>query len=205
MVINPLYPHLGASPDGVITCDCCGRGVLEIKCPYNARAEPPSETIDCLLSLNGELHLNTSHAYYYQVQSQMYICKAQFADFVVWTIKGLFIEHIKPDNTLFNHVVGKINTFYISAVLSEVIGKWYTRRSVITGATSCESQQHKDEVEETGDKEWCYYCRLGDDVDDLIQCDNPSCHILWFHLTCIEIKHVPKGKWYCPDCRQQFV
>ena len=64
LVINPLYPHLGASPDGIICCDCCGKGVLEIKCPYNAHKGSPQESvnsIDCLHILNGELHLNTSH------------------------------------------------------------------------------------------------------------------------------------------------
>ena len=33
--VNPLFPHLGASPDGLISCKCCGKGVLEIKCPYS--------------------------------------------------------------------------------------------------------------------------------------------------------------------------
>ncbi|XP_048258168.1 uncharacterized protein LOC125383619 [Haliotis rufescens] len=28
------YPHLGATPDGIVDCSCCGRGCLEIKCPY---------------------------------------------------------------------------------------------------------------------------------------------------------------------------
>ena len=33
LVINPLYPYLGATPDGFVYCDCCGYGVLEIKSP----------------------------------------------------------------------------------------------------------------------------------------------------------------------------
>ncbi|XP_065676124.1 uncharacterized protein LOC136092252 [Hydra vulgaris] len=28
-------PFFGASPDGIFTCSCHGKGVLEIKCPYN--------------------------------------------------------------------------------------------------------------------------------------------------------------------------
>ena len=32
--VNPQFPHLGASPDGIITCDCCGKGLIEIKCPF---------------------------------------------------------------------------------------------------------------------------------------------------------------------------
>jgi len=33
LIINPDVPHLGASPDGLVSCDCCGGGCLEIKCP----------------------------------------------------------------------------------------------------------------------------------------------------------------------------
>ena len=34
--VSPLYPHLGASPDGVTTCNCHGDGLVEIKCPFSA-------------------------------------------------------------------------------------------------------------------------------------------------------------------------
>ena len=27
--INVTYPHLGASPDGIIVCDCHGKGLLD--------------------------------------------------------------------------------------------------------------------------------------------------------------------------------
>ena len=26
-------PYMGASPDGFVTCDCCGKGCIEVKCP----------------------------------------------------------------------------------------------------------------------------------------------------------------------------
>ena len=32
--INAKYPHLGASPDDIIVCDCPGKGYLEIKWPH---------------------------------------------------------------------------------------------------------------------------------------------------------------------------
>eukprot|EP00118_Oscarella_pearsei_P021719 m.246173 g.246173 ORF g.246173 m.246173 type:complete len:368 (+) comp40259_c1_seq1:486-1589(+) len=34
LVIHPDYPHLGATPDGLVNCSCCGFGVIEIKCPF---------------------------------------------------------------------------------------------------------------------------------------------------------------------------
>ena len=40
--VNPKYPYLGASPDGLVTCACCGNGLLEVKCPYSVRNSPPT-------------------------------------------------------------------------------------------------------------------------------------------------------------------
>ena len=37
IVVDPAYPFFGASPDAIIICDCCGKGVLEIKCPFTCK------------------------------------------------------------------------------------------------------------------------------------------------------------------------
>ena len=37
LVVNPQYPHLGATPDGFVSCTCCGDGLVEIKCPFPSR------------------------------------------------------------------------------------------------------------------------------------------------------------------------
>ena len=44
--INPSFLHLGATPDGVINCDCCGRGLIDIKCPFKHREKHPHEITD---------------------------------------------------------------------------------------------------------------------------------------------------------------
>ena len=33
LVVHVSYQFMGASPDGIINCECCGFGVLEVKCP----------------------------------------------------------------------------------------------------------------------------------------------------------------------------
>ena len=51
LVINPKYPHFGASPDGFVTCDCCGQGCLEVKCPYcikDSSVEEQASKVFCL-------------------------------------------------------------------------------------------------------------------------------------------------------------
>ena len=37
LVLHLLYPFLGATPDGLVSCSCHGDGTLEIKCPYSCR------------------------------------------------------------------------------------------------------------------------------------------------------------------------
>ena len=37
LYISPEHSYIGASPDGICQCDCCGTGCLEIKCPYSSR------------------------------------------------------------------------------------------------------------------------------------------------------------------------
>ena len=32
--IHAEYPHIRAMPNGIIQCDCCGMGVVEVKCLY---------------------------------------------------------------------------------------------------------------------------------------------------------------------------
>jgi len=41
--IHPQYPHLGATPDAMVECECHGKGVVEVKCPYCHRDKTPSE------------------------------------------------------------------------------------------------------------------------------------------------------------------
>ena len=35
LVIDPLFPLLGATPDGLVTCAYCASGTWEIKCPFS--------------------------------------------------------------------------------------------------------------------------------------------------------------------------
>lgn len=40
--INVDIPYIGASADRLISCDCCGTGLIEVKCPYSRKAVEPS-------------------------------------------------------------------------------------------------------------------------------------------------------------------
>ena len=68
--------------DGIVEMSK-GLKVIEIKCPYSVK-DRRSLYQDCTLE-DGQLCLNQSHAYYYQVQCTMAITGARECDFVVWT------------------------------------------------------------------------------------------------------------------------
>ena len=74
---------------------------------------------------------------------------------------------------------------------------------MITGKSAESIEESGMSIEPIATATWCY-CGLDESVDDMIQCDNASCAIIWVHLACLEIEKIPKGKWYCPVCRPQF-
>ena len=88
LLLDPSSPFVGASPDGIVECSCCGCGVLEIKpytCEYQSfedRADENSFFLEVDDSRN--LRLKESHPYYYQVQLQMKLYGVRYCDFVVW-------------------------------------------------------------------------------------------------------------------------
>lgn len=67
LFINPCVPFLGASPDGLVSCDCCGVSVIEIKCPFCVKPDKLDSVTGFYLKKDdeGKLTLNRNHQYYY--------------------------------------------------------------------------------------------------------------------------------------------
>lgn len=199
---------------------------MEIKCPYCHRGESvavaASKDSKFCLQRNsaGLLHLDPGHAYYYQVQTQLFVRDVEYCDFCVCTFNGdesgIHIVRIFKDEQLWNDCVIKAKAFFKTCILPELLGKWYTRPCSITirtdqmglsaltdqpgpsgiadssGATDISSCQHEEK--------YCY-CS-GPDEGQMIACENSDCAIEWFHTSCLMITTIPRGKWYCPDCRK---
>ena len=93
--ISKTQPFLGASPDGMINCSCCGKGSLEIKWSFKNRQRSVDEAAneDPDFCLDKSFILKHNHRYYTQVQFQMYILEVQYSDFVIATDvnKNIFI------------------------------------------------------------------------------------------------------------------
>ncbi|XP_019858639.1 PREDICTED: uncharacterized protein LOC109586852 [Amphimedon queenslandica] len=105
--IDLCHPYIGASPDGIVSCSCCGKGVLEVKCPHSVKESFPEDNNRsfCMEKGNdGNWTLKREHPYYYQVQTQMHACNLGYCDFIVWS---------ESDGTLIDRVYRNTDFFII--------------------------------------------------------------------------------------------
>ena len=213
LFVDSERPYIGASPNGVVSCSCCGQGALEIKCPLCIK-DGLSDEFDerstfCMEKHEGQWMLKRNHAYYYQVQTQLNVCRLPYCDFVVWTESTIIQERITVDTEFYEGLMDDIKHFFMYGVLPEIVGKWYTRKPIadssgivpdassITEATLMSSSTSSTEDTE---EVWCY-CRQPN-YGSMIGCSNDDCTIQWFHFECMRIRRAPKGDWYCPSCRK---
>ena len=176
-------PFLGASPDALIHCTCCGQGVVEIKCPLCASQIPLHEAASGIRNFcldecpDGKLQLQRNHGYYFQCQMQIFVTKRLFCDFVVWTPEEVHIERITLDDKLIQTAIPAAQKFWELCVLPELLGKWYTRKQY----ASAQSTSLDTQTEEQDSGNWCY-CK-DDKGGDMIVCDGKSFNII---LTVLE-------------------
>ena len=180
LFINPHYPYLGASPDGLVYCECCGDGVIEIKCPYSIRQFNPAFVTKSdffLKSTVDGMKLSSTHEYYTQIQGQLFVCDQAYCDFICWTPQGIFIERIKKDVAFWEEMQPNLERFFKDVLLPRMMAN----------DASC------------SDNEVYCYCRRGE-IPPMIACDNPECPYKWFHFSCVSLEAAPPGDWYCPEC-----
>ena len=121
-------PSLGAShPDGVISCNCCGEGILET-CPWTSRERLISEYItqqkSCLTyDYSNKISLKNSHPYMQQIQHQMFVTFGLCCDFEVSLVKESVTIRIMKDVNYENDVVPKLSYFYDEVIVPELFTK----------------------------------------------------------------------------------
>ena len=106
LILNPDFLYLGASPDGIVNCSCCGVGCLEIKCSSKYRDNLIEDMIlgSCgypEFCNGGAVEIIKTHAYYYQIQTQLLITQYDYCDFFVMLINDFVCIRIKPDKNYF--------------------------------------------------------------------------------------------------------
>ena len=173
LCVHPDFPYLGASPDGVVECDCCGRGVIEIKCPFSCRERSFSKASEdspsfCLgTNEDGQFQLKKNHAYYYQVQLQMKLCDLNYADFIIWRFNVFWGSAAQSKIILYSMV------FFLSYWLDGI------QRNL---------QQTTPMLLEMLTISWLF----------LLQ----KINIVILFAVMDKTGRMSKRKWFCPDCRK---
>lgn len=189
LFVPTSHPYLGASPDDLVSCDCCGCGVIEVKCPFTCRNKDFSEAAEsanfCLEKHAGGFRLKTDHAYFYQVQAQMFATKVKYCDFVVWQDEKCVVLRILTDPAFTESMIAAVTSFFKLGVLPELVGKWFSKTFTVLpdpSSTICTCMEEKD--------------------SPIVECARAECSIRHNHLHCLRLKTVPKKTWYCPACRK---
>ena len=111
----------------MVECNCCGKGTVEVKCPYCVRdKEIPEclEKVSCKENVARKIQLRKSHQYYYQIQTQAFVCNVNYCDSVIWTEEGLHHDRMEPDHALWDEICERATGFFKRAVLPELAGKY---------------------------------------------------------------------------------
>nr|XP_054594428.1 uncharacterized protein LOC129161935 [Nothobranchius furzeri] len=126
--VNTNFPEVGASPDGLTKCDCCGKGCLEIKCPFKQRTASIKEALAaqdkdfCLEVAANRLQLKQAHPYYRQVQTQIFVMGANHCDLVVWTQRDLAVICIFPAVDFWTPRLKQAQEFLLKSVFLNLLG-----------------------------------------------------------------------------------
>lgn len=77
--------------------------------------------------------ITCTHAYYYQVQTQLFVCNVDYCDICVCTFStraetaSLHVERISSDFDFWSSCVDASTHFFTFCLLPELLGKWYTK------------------------------------------------------------------------------
>ena len=117
LIINKLWPFLGASPDGIRICECCQRKLIEVKSMYAKRNLLPQVAAKENLQLvDDEYVLKREN----QIQGLMGITGIGNCDLVIYTLKGITIVNVKFDRDLWNEMLEKLRNFFLEHLVQEL-------------------------------------------------------------------------------------
>ena len=104
---------IGASPDRLMTCDCCKDACIKIKFPLSINYEKPNEkNLYYLCKGDSEIKLKTNHSYFTKCILQMAATNRKLCYFVVWKPHGKVIDTISFDGLMWKDIKEKLIAFY---------------------------------------------------------------------------------------------
>ncbi|KAK6171766.1 hypothetical protein SNE40_018199 [Patella caerulea] len=215
LFLDICRPYLSASPDLLVECDCCGKGLLEVKCPLITKCDSCSKFCTCILPVylykgsNSILTLKKLSSYYGQVQGQMFVTKRPWCDFFVYTCNGFFYERILYDEEFVSNMVCSLDYFFHKFVIPEL----FTRPLQSEISESANFMEVDQPISVSNVVHFCPICQyIVKDETDIksfrdrsILCD--ACEN-WFHFKCVQmtkaqLMELSDKKWLCKKCTSE--
>ena len=76
LVLDETMPYIGASPDPLMPCLCCGKACIKMKCSYSINyTEQNEQNLDYLYKDGDTITLKQNHKYFTQCFMQMRLQK----------------------------------------------------------------------------------------------------------------------------------
>ena len=197
LIIPIEKPFVAGTPDSICTCKCHGFDVVEIKCPYHCRDLPvrvAARKPNFPLIYDAETEtfsMRESHNYYYQVQLQMYVAKAAFCIFAVYTNVDLVHVTVLPNVSIIEKLLIKAKLYFCEVVLPQVLAKHFTEPNLVALVTSNNNMKPCVCGETRNESEY-----------PVVSCANVDCIVKIFHKQCVPTKVFRKG-WLCSHCCAQ--
>ena len=113
--------------------------------------------------------------------------------FFVYSREASLCQTILFDEVFLAEKVPVAKNFFVYAILPELLGRWYSRTHVAPPKIK----------ENVVDNQNTCTCRNQNIVSDTANCDDKSCVIKTYYLSCHGLEVQPKGKWFCPYCARK--
>ena len=136
LVFSTEQVGLAASPDGYITWERHGRGVVEAKCVPSHQHEYLKDVAqknkDFFLNYDPEgliykFSLKHNHPYFYQVQTQMIVTETKFCFFMVYTDVDTVVAFVAKDPEVCDEIKTKSDSFFTNVLLPQMLSNWFVK------------------------------------------------------------------------------
>ena len=125
--INPEFPYLGKSSDGLIQWHYHVNSVLEIKYPHNYRYGLKKIAARQKFLYWWQLSNKNWLQYYYQIQGQMFILNLGYCDFSIWSTAtptdypDYLKIYVEKNDVFINDMSVKLQNYFFKVLLPEVV------------------------------------------------------------------------------------
>jgi hypothetical protein len=214
LFISEQVGFIGATPDGIVSCDCHGSRLVEIKCPTSLEGTSDFQKLPYLCGSGDHVQLISCSTYGYieQVHTQMACTGIHNTDFVVWSCPGTFtVTNVLFDVLFWSQLLVRATTFFTNYIAPKLMVSGEQSYQPVLALQ--ESREHfARNISATVGMYHCGKCKqlivenVETDKDASIQCECDCKCSQWFHWRCIGYTAADPDEglgdlpWYCPNC-----